>query len=162
MKQSLKRVNELNVLTELKQFEVSNNEEKIIFPIHHIVKSLIFQLGSKNNNNNVSFDIDTLENIILQPHQVAQEMTFSVGMSRDLIKNNLFNIAESSQLIKQLLKSNSLSESERLIVDESSEDEADEDEELDDVVYDNDLLEDNGNSTPTFENLQLTSYSGIY
>ncbi|CAF3807661.1 unnamed protein product, partial [Rotaria sp. Silwood1] len=52
-----------------------------------------------------------------------------------------------------------LSESERLIVDESSEDEADEDEELDDVVYDNDLLEDNGNSTPTFENLQLTSYS---
>ncbi|CAF3958390.1 unnamed protein product [Rotaria sordida] len=153
-----------SIVLELKQFEVSNNQQKIIFPIHHKVKPLIFQSGSKINNDNVSFDIDTLEKIILQAYQVAQEMTISVGMSHDLVKNNLFNIEESSQLVKQLLKSNSLSESEALIVDESSEDDtAEEDEELDDVIYDDDdLLEDDASPTSSFENLQLTPFSGIY
>ncbi|CAF3920810.1 unnamed protein product, partial [Rotaria sordida] len=112
---------------------------------------------------NVSFDIDTLEKIILQAYQVAQEMTISVGMSHDLGKNNLFNIEESSQLVKQLLKSNSLSESEALIVDESSEDDtAEEDEELDDVIYDDDLSEDDASPTSSFDNLQHTPFSGIY
>ncbi|CAF1136185.1 unnamed protein product [Rotaria sordida] len=148
---------------ELKQFEVSNNQQKIIFPIHHKVKPLVFQPGSKINNDNVSFDIDTLEKIILQAYQVAQEMTISVGMSHDLGKNNLFNIEESSQLVKQLLKSNSLSESEALIVDESSEDDtAEEDEELDDVIYDDDLSEDDASPTSSFDNLQHTPFSGIY
>jgi hypothetical protein len=87
------------------------------------------QTGSNINNKDINFNADDVETVILKAHQIAQRMTISVGMSVDLIKNNLFDIQRSSQLAKELLKSNSLTESEILIIDDKDSDEEDYDEE---------------------------------
>jgi hypothetical protein len=136
MRQFLKRINKLNALTELKHFESINEYDKIIFPIHHKIKQVIVQTGSNTNNKDINFNTDDVETIILKAYQVAQQMAIYVGMSVDLIKNNLFSLQQSSKLAKELLKSNSLTESEILIIDDKnsdSEDDSDEDDDEEDV-----------------------------
>ena len=51
MKQFFKRINKLNALTELKQYELTNKYDKIIFPIHHKLKQTIIQTESNTNKN---------------------------------------------------------------------------------------------------------------
>lgn len=124
IKQFLQRINKLNALTELKQFESINNQEKIIFPVHHKVKHLYTETDS-NIINDEDFHTDDVETIIFQAYEVAQEMVTSVGMNRMLIKHNLFNIKESSKMAKDLLKLNTLTESEILVLDGRDDDEED-------------------------------------
>ncbi|CAF2198198.1 unnamed protein product, partial [Rotaria magnacalcarata] len=93
-------------------------------------------------------------------------MAISVGMSNTLIKNNRFTIEQSSELAKHLLQANSLTESEILDVDGSTDDESTDDdssnydEESTDITYNDDILEnDDLSPTTSFENLQSTIYS---
>ena len=168
--QFLKRINKLNVLTELKQFELTNNEQKIIFPVHHKVKRLISQIKSNTSTKTNNFDTDGLEKIILQAYKVAQEMAAFVGMNDNLIKKNIFKIEQSSQLAKSLLQLNSLTEEEILEVDglddddetsDSSNSSDDDEEESNYVIYDDDFSDDDPASTSSFQNLESSTYSGI-
>ncbi|CAF3294904.1 unnamed protein product, partial [Rotaria sp. Silwood2] len=118
----------INALTELKQFELTNRSEQIVFPVHHKVKQLIIQTQSNTNKNDVTFNSNNIEIIILEAYQTAQQMAISVGMGASLIKNKFFDIQQSSQLTKELLKLNSLTESEVLIIEDINSD----DEEIDD------------------------------
>ncbi|CAF2119318.1 unnamed protein product, partial [Rotaria magnacalcarata] len=129
MKQFLKRIDKLNALTELKQFELTNEYDKIIFPVHHKIKGLIDDTGSKINEKNIYFHVDYVGEIIFKAYEVAQQMAANVGMNIDLIKNKLFDIQQSSQIAKQLLKLNSLTEEETLVVDDKDSDEEEDDDE---------------------------------
>jgi len=100
MKQFLKRINKLNALTELKQSELTSKYGKIVFPTHHKIKQFTVQTDWNIDNKNIDFNSDNVETIIHQAYQVAQHMVVFVGMSSDLIENNLFNIEESSQLLE--------------------------------------------------------------
>ncbi|CAF1610337.1 unnamed protein product [Adineta ricciae] len=104
MKQFLKRINKLNSLTELKQYELTNNEEKINFPVHH--KNKRFHNDTRRNvaDSNVDFVSANVQAIVHRAYESAQQMTIFVGMSKDLIKHNVFNIEQSSELAKKLLK----------------------------------------------------------
>ncbi|CAF1651111.1 unnamed protein product [Rotaria sordida] len=125
----LSAIDKLNALTELKQFELTNEYDKIIFPVHHKVKRLIDDTGSKINEKNIYFHVDYVEEIIFKAYEVAQQMAENVGMNVDLTRNNLFDIQQSSQIAKQLLKLNSLTEEETLVIDDKDSDEEDDDDE---------------------------------
>jgi hypothetical protein len=131
----------------------------------------------------------------------------SVGMDKNLIKHKLFHIEESSKMAKELLKLNTLTESQILVLDgcddensdeedgfipgdddeeeeeeEEDDDDDDDDEDdndnedihgedddgedgIEDLIqngYDNYSSEDDQQPTSTFENIQATSYSGVY
>ncbi|CAF4227452.1 unnamed protein product, partial [Rotaria magnacalcarata] len=166
--QFLKRINKLNVLTELKQFEATNSEQKIIFPVHHKIKQFLTETNSQTSFNIIDLNTNNLEKLIFRAYEVAQEMAISVGMSNTLIKNNRFTIEQSSELAKHLLQANSLTESEILDVDGSTDDESTDDdssnydEESTDITYNDDILEnDDLSPTTSFENLQSTIYSGL-
>lgn len=204
MKQFLERINKLNALTELKQFESGNQQEKIIFPIHHKIKRTNKETEFNTINEDVNFNADNVETIIFQAYEAAQEMVVSVGMDKILIKHKLFNIEESSKMAEELLRLNTLTESEILVLDgrddensdeedgfipgeeEEDDDEDDEEDEQEEVnddnqdihaedgddedevedliqnVYHNYSSEDDQRPTSTFENIQTTSYSGVY
>ncbi|CAM4960259.1 unnamed protein product [Rotaria socialis] len=166
--QFLKRINKLYVLTELKQFEATNSEQKIFFPVHHKIKQFLTETNSQTSCNIIDLNTNNLEKLIFQAYEVAQEMAISVGMSNTLIKNNRFTIEQSSELAKHLLQANSLTESEILDVDGSTDDESTDDdssnydEESTDITYNDDILEnDDLSPTTSFENLQSTIYSGL-
>ncbi|CAF1416682.1 unnamed protein product [Adineta steineri] len=118
IKQFLNRIDKLNALTELKQFELNNTDQKIIFPIHHKIKRHIILPEHNNNNDEIDYNLVNIEEVIFDAYNVAQQMATSVGMNIHLVKKNLFNIEESSQMAKKLLNWNSLSEEEILIIDE--------------------------------------------
>ncbi|CAF3986089.1 unnamed protein product [Rotaria sp. Silwood2] len=226
MKQFLKRVNKLNALTELKQLELTNKIEKIYFPIHHKIKRLTNQSGLNITDEITDFNSSNIEKIIVQAYEAAQDMAVSVGMSKDLIKYDLFDMEQSSQLAEKLLRLNNLTETEILIIDGSNsedsdeedifdgydfeerlddeeeeekkeeeedddddpgldgdeEDNVDDEEDHDEVDYDEnneetinddidesdentgdyDSSEDDAQPTITFENVQATSFSGVY
>jgi hypothetical protein len=220
MKQFLQRINKLNALTELKQFESNNMKEKINFPVHHKVKQHTVEVNSNNVEEGDDYNLENVEKIIILAYETAQEMVVSVGMNKDLVKYNLFNIEESSNMAQKLLKLNCLTESEILVLDtrdnEDSDDEGgfnegdfdegdfdegdlggdaegnddyesdgidencceeddhpedgdiedyideDGDEALNENIYDHYSSEDDPQPTPSFENLQATSYSGVY
>ncbi|CAF1075093.1 unnamed protein product [Rotaria sordida] len=211
MKQFLKRINKLNSLTELKQFEFTNKQEKINFPVHHKNKRFNNQTKSNFTDEDTDFNSNNVETIILRAYEAAQQMTIFVGISKDLIKYNLFNIQQSSELTEKLLKLNNLTESEILIIDDGISEDSDEEdgfkdgdfeeddyvedgdvegdnyvedgdeevydsaedgdiensddsdsvEEINDNVFDYYSSEDDTEPTPSFENLQGTSYSGL-
>lgn len=127
IKQFLKRIDKLNALTELKQFEFTNEYDTIIFPIHHKIRRLIDNTGSEINEKNIHFHVDYVEEVIYKAYEVAQQMAENVGMNIDLIRNNLFDIQQSSQIAKQFLKLNSLTEEETLFIDDNDSDEEDDD-----------------------------------
>lgn len=102
--QFLQRVNKLNVLNELKQFEATNNEHKIIFPVHYKIKRFASQASSSINIENVNFSMNTINKIIHQAYDVAKQMAAFVNMDMDLIKNNSFEIDQSSQLTKKIVE----------------------------------------------------------
>ena len=176
LKQFLKRINKLNVLMELKQCESANNNQKIFFPIHHKIKR--FNLGKVSSlDENIGFNTDILEKIVLQAYKVAQEMTMFVGMNHHLIKEDLFKIEQSSLLTQQLLQRNGLIEQEKIVIDDTSSDEESdleplddqesddkklEGEELDNIIFDEDSWDDDVGPTKTLENVQPTVYTGVY
>ncbi|CAF3439445.1 unnamed protein product [Rotaria socialis] len=227
MKQFLQRINKLNALTELRQFESTNTHERITFPVHHKIKRLTHETESSNMDEDGDFNSDNVETIIHRAYEVAQQMVVFVGMSKDLIKYNLFNIEESSHMAQTLFNLNILTESEILVLDgrdtedsdeeggfneyeeedndddeedctedddeeDGTEDEEEEDltenddeedgfekddhaedgdvedcidedvvEEINENVYDYCSSEDDPQPTPSFENLESTSYSGL-
>ncbi|CAF1525730.1 unnamed protein product, partial [Rotaria magnacalcarata] len=77
MKQFLQRINKLNALTELKQFESTNEHEKIMFPVHHKIKRLTNETKSNNIDEDVDFNSDHVEAIILRAYEAAQHMVAS-------------------------------------------------------------------------------------
>lgn len=216
IKQFLKRIDKLNALTELKQYESMNEHEKIIFPIHHKVKRHSTSTSIHGNNEDIDYDSRNVEEIIAQAYQVAQQMIAFVDMDVQLMKKSLFEMEESSKMAKKLLEFNSLTESEILTIDNSNdelnEEESDDDEEDADQydkypednngdnneddnqedylheyidneddeqdpedsadedeseqtnvdIYTYDPSDDDTEPTPSFENLQTTSFSGIY
>ena len=101
MKHFLQRTKKFNALTELKQFESTNKQEEIIFPAHHRIKCV--------NTGNKCY--------ILRAYEGAQEMVILVRMDRNLIKYVLFDIQESSEIARELLQLNTLTESEVLVFD---------------------------------------------
>lgn len=221
IKQFLKRSDKLNALTELKQYELMNEYDKISFSVHHKVKRHANSTIIDTNNEDTHYDSRNIEEIITQAYQVAQQMATSVKMNVQLVRKNLFNMEESSKMAEKLLELNSLTESEILIIDnssdefneeknddeedeedadqydecpegddedlieddnqevysdedyaiagaedideEDSENDADEDEsETPSIdIYTYDSLDDDPEPTPSFENLQTTSFSGI-
>ncbi|CAF2098533.1 unnamed protein product, partial [Rotaria magnacalcarata] len=78
------------------------------FPVHHKIKRL-FNEANQNDNN--------IEVTISQAYEAAQQMATFVGMDKNLIKNHLFEIEESSQMAEKLLNLNTLNESEIIILD---------------------------------------------
>ena len=126
MKQFLKRIHKLNALTELKQFESTNKQEKIIFPVHHKVKCVNQANESNIIYEDVNFDKENIEEIVLRAYEVAQEMAIFVGMDKNLIKHDLFDIQKSSVVAKQLLQLNTLTESEILVLDGRDDENSDE------------------------------------
>ncbi|CAF1456819.1 unnamed protein product [Rotaria sordida] len=134
MKQFLKRIDKLNALTKLKQFESNNEQEKITFPIYHKIKQHTFSAGIDVNDEEFDCSLIDVEAIILQAYDVAQRMSIYVGMDKELMKKNLFDIEKSSQMAKQLLKLNNLTESEVMTIDDPSGiDDIDDDEEEEDA-----------------------------
>ncbi|CAF3037103.1 unnamed protein product [Rotaria sp. Silwood2] len=225
MKQFLKRINKLNALPELKLLELTNKIEKINFSIHHKIKKLTKQSELNITDEITDFNSSNIEKIIVQAYEAAQDMAVSVGMSKDLIKYDLFDMEQSSQLAEKLLRLNNLTETEILIIDGSNsedsdeedifdgydfeerlddeeeeekkeeeeddddpgldgdeEDNVDDEEDHDEVDYDEnneetinddidesdentgdyDSSEDDAQPTITFENVQATSFSGVY
>ncbi|CAF4242226.1 unnamed protein product [Rotaria sp. Silwood2] len=217
IKQFLQRINKLNALTEIKQFESNNKKAKIVFPVHHKIKRINEYNESNNITEDTDFSSEHIEEIILRAYETAQEMVESVGMHKNLIKYKLYNIEESSKMAKDLLQMNTLTESEILLLDgrddecsdeedafiaeeeEKEEKEAEEEEEekekekeekeegdveddnnesqyiqivngndedgIEDsigIAYNDYPSEDDRPSTSTFENVQSTSYSGVY
>ena len=165
--QFLHRINKLNVLLELKEFEANNHENQIIFPMHYKIRKFVCQTKSMIRTGSDCFSIDTIEEIIQQAYQVAQQMANFVNMSTDLIKNDVFDFEQSSKLSKRLLQLNCLTESEILDVNAYDDDEDssdDEEEDLSNTVYIHDLSDDDDDNDPmptvSFENMQSTSYSG--
>ncbi|CAF2079698.1 unnamed protein product, partial [Rotaria magnacalcarata] len=154
--QFFKRINKLNVLTELKQFEATNSETKNYFPVHHKIKQFLTETNSQTSFNIIDLNTNNLESLIFRAYEVAQEMAISVGMSNTLIKNNRFSIEQSSQLAKHLLQANSLTESEILGVDGSTDDDlSNYDEESTDVTCNDDIFgNDDLSPTTSLENLQ--------
>ncbi|CAF0917279.1 unnamed protein product [Adineta steineri] len=118
MKQFLQRINKLNALTELKQFESSNKYEQIIFPVHHKIKPVTIETELDDIDEDNNFNSDNVEIIVYRAFEAAQQMVISLGMNKDLIKYKVFNIEESSQTAHKLLKLNTLTESEILILDD--------------------------------------------
>ncbi|CAF3272082.1 unnamed protein product [Rotaria socialis] len=227
MKQFLQRINKLNALTELRQFESTNKHATITFIVHHKMKRFTHETESSNIDEDDDFNSDNVETIIHRAYEVAQQMVVFVGMSKDLIKYNLFNIEESSHMAQTLFNLNILTESEILVLDgrdtedsdeeggfneyeeedndddeedctedddeeDGTEDEEEEDltenddeedgfekddhaedgdvedcidedvvEEINENVYDYCSSEDDPQPTPSFENLESTSYSGL-
>ncbi|CAF1621360.1 unnamed protein product [Rotaria magnacalcarata] len=224
MKQFLQRINKLNALTELRQFESTNKHATITFPVHHKIKRFTPETESNNIDEDDDFNSDNVETIIHRADEAVQQMVVFVGMSKDLIKYNLFNIEESSHMAQALFNLNILTESEILVLDgrntedsdeeggfneyeeeengedeedcteeDGTEDDEEEDftenddeedgfekddyaedgdvedcidvdvvEEINENVYDDCSSEDDPQPTPSFENLESTSYSGIY
>ena len=126
---------------------------------------------------NIGFNTDILEKIVLQAYKVAQEMTMFVGMNHHLIKEDLFKIDQSSLLTQQLLQRNGLIEQEKIVIDDTSSDEESdieplddqesddkklEGEELDNIIFDEDSWDDDVGPTTTLENVQSTMYTGVY
>jgi len=209
IKQFLQRINKLNALTEIKQFESTNDQAKIVFPVHHKVKRMKNQNRDPNPNPNPNesprFDLNHIETIILCAYDIAQEIVELVGMDKSLIKHKLFDIEDSSKMSKHLLQLNTLTESEILILDnrdydsdeeedgfigedegeQESDDDNDDDDEIDfddyqdyddnnesnasqsehndeEEFYHDDPSDDDHPSTASFENVQSTTYSGVY
>ncbi|CAF3248370.1 unnamed protein product [Rotaria sp. Silwood2] len=131
MKQFLKRINKLNALTELKQLELTNKIEKINFPIHHKIKKLTNQSELNITDEITDFNSSNIEKIIVQAYEAAQYLAISVGMSKDLIKYDLFDMEQSSQLAEKLLRLNNLTETEILIIDGSNSEDSDEEDNFD-------------------------------
>ena len=126
MKQFLERVIKLNALTELKQFESINQQERIIFPVHHKIKRIYKEAEFNDIDENANFNPDNVETVIFRAYEVVQEMLVPVGMDKNLIKHKLFNIEESSKMAKELLRFNTLTESEILVLDGRDEEGSDE------------------------------------
>jgi hypothetical protein len=70
-------------------------------------------------------------------------MAVSVGMSEDLIKYDLFDMEQSSQLTEKLLRLNSLSETEILIIDGGNSEDSDEEDNFDGYDFE-ERLDDEG------------------
>ncbi|CAF1462118.1 unnamed protein product [Rotaria sordida] len=117
IKQFLQRINKLNALTEIKQFESNNKKAKMVFPVHHKIKRINEYNESNNITEDTDFSSEHIEEIILRAYETAQEMVESVGMHKNLIKYKLYNIEESSKMAKDLLQMNTLTESEILLLD---------------------------------------------
>lgn len=126
VQQFLQRLNKLNALSEIKQFERNNNHARIVFPVHHKVKRLNKQNNSNDSGEYDCFDWKYTENIIAHAYEVAQQMAASVGMDDSLKKHKLFNIEQSSKMAQHLLELNILSESEILILDDQENETSDE------------------------------------
>jgi hypothetical protein len=142
IKQFLKRIDKLNSLTELKQYEFTNTEEKINFPIHHKNKRLNNHIQSNVHDQDNDFKTSNIQKIIFRAYEAAQQMAIYVGMSKDLIKHNLFNFQQSSELTEKLLKLNSLDESEILIIDDRSKDDSDEEDGFKDGDFEDEYVDD--------------------
>ena len=98
-----------------------NEHDKIMFPVHHKVKHHATLPGIDINDGDIDCDSRNVEEIIIQSYQVAQKMAASVEMKIHSMKKNLFNMEESSKMAKKLLEFNSLTESEILTIDDSSD-----------------------------------------
>jgi hypothetical protein len=131
MKQFLKRINKLNALTELKQFELTNKIEKINFPIHYKIKNFTDQSESNIIDEITDFNSNNVEKLISLSYESAKDMIISVGMHEDLIKYHRFDMEQSSQLAEKLLRLNSLSETEILIIDGGNNEDSDEEDNFD-------------------------------
>ncbi|CAF3518851.1 unnamed protein product [Rotaria socialis] len=138
MKQLLQRINKLNALTEIRQCEEVNHHEQIRFPVHHKIKRLFNEANQNDNDEDADFNANNIEVTISQAYEAAQQMVTFVGMDKNLIKNHLFEIEESSQMAEKLLNLNTLTESEIIILD--SRDNEDSDEEVVDEGGDEDIL----------------------
>ena len=164
IKQFLKRVNKLNILTETKQSEMNNDNQKILFPIHRKFKRLNERNDTNFPQSNVDLDVKSLEKVILQAFNIAQEMTVPVGMAEILTRNDLFDIKSSSVLTKKLLQLFAVDETGSFDDDQSSdEDMTEEEDDWKYTLYDADESDDaDTHSTITFENLKSTTYSGFF
>lgn len=165
MKQFLKRINKLNVLTEIKQSEMNNDDRKILFPMHQKLRRLHKENDDIYLRSDANIDVNSLERIIFQAFAVAQEMANAVGMSDVMIANDLFDIQSSSTLAKQLLESSAINEQGSMDDDDDRDDDSSDDETHEDVhdvfIYDADQSDGaDDECTITFENLQSTAYSG--
>ena len=165
IKQFLKRINRLNVLIEIKRFEETNEEHKIVFPTHHKIKRLFSENLFSSKTSDETFDVDVLDRVIGQAFQMAQEMATSVGIDVELARNDCFNKEDSSRLVHKLLNRHTLTESQAMDGDESDLEETQSDEEGErDTDYD-DESEDAADAattsgTGTFDNLRSISYPG--
>ena len=157
IKQFLQRINKLNAVMELRQFESTNIYEKIMFPVHHKIRQIANEIDFCDMDEDDDFNCNNVEEIIGQAYEAAQQTATFAGMDKDLIKFNLFNMKESSKMAEKLLKFNTLTETEMIILgdrscedsDEDAFDRVEDDEEEDfiedekkDCVQDEDLIED--------------------
>jgi hypothetical protein len=78
VKQFLKRMDKLNALAELKQYESMNEHGRIIFPVHHKVKQHAPSTVIDVNQDDIDYDPTSVEKVIILAYQVAQEMATSV------------------------------------------------------------------------------------
>ncbi|CAF4922639.1 unnamed protein product [Rotaria socialis] len=81
------------------------------------MKRFTHETESSNIDEDDDFNSDNVETIIHRAYETAQQMVVFVGMSKDLIKYNLFNIEESSHMAQTLFNLNILTESEILVLD---------------------------------------------
>lgn len=179
IKQFLQRINKLNALTEIKQFESTNTQSKIVFPVHHKIKGMKKERELEHSNELECFDSDHVEQTVLRAYELAQEIVESVGMDKKLIEYKMFDIEDPSKMAKDLLQLNSLTESEILNLDgrdyqsddeedgfiaepegEDDEEEDDDDDKIDFDDYeddnsddDNDQLEDTHNENENLEDI---------
>ena len=140
MKQLLQRINKLNALLELRQFESTNIYEKIMFSVHHKIRQLANEIDFSDIDEDDDSNCNNVEEIIGQAYEAAQQMAMFAGMDKDLIKFNLFNMEESSRMAEKLLKFNTLTETEMIILGDRNCEDSDED--VFDRVEGDDFIED--------------------
>ena len=127
MRQFLQRINKPHALMELRQFESTNIHEKIMFPVEHKMKQLTNEIDFNDTDEDDDFNCNNVEEIIGQAYEAAQQMAIFAGMGKDLIKFNLFNMEESAKMAEKLLKLNTLTETEMIILGDRNGEDSDED-----------------------------------
>ncbi|CAF1264724.1 unnamed protein product, partial [Didymodactylos carnosus] len=96
-------------IDQIKSEEATNNENRLIFPIHHKVKCLLQQSISILTDD-ADFKITSLKDLIEKTFRTAQTMAEYVKMKEVLMENSCFNLNKLSESIKQQLSAHTLNE----------------------------------------------------
>ncbi|CAF1981539.1 unnamed protein product [Rotaria magnacalcarata] len=98
----LQRAEKLSVLEQIKCYEETNNDSRLLFPIHH---------KHKKNNDSTTYqsisDIDKLniENVVLSAYKTAEELVENLNIFHLLKQHNIYQLNDVSKHVYDDLRS---------------------------------------------------------
>ncbi|CAF2898412.1 unnamed protein product [Rotaria sp. Silwood2] len=155
----LGRAEKLSVLQQIKCYEETNNNGRVLFPTHHKHKQKNDLTTYQNINN-----IDTLniEEVILTAYETAKKLLENLEISNLLKRHNIYQLNNLSQHVYDDLKSTSRT-SDHSTFDSSHESESDSEDCLsleDDSIDEEDGYSDDNNNDDELSTTK-TNFSGI-